>query len=210
MLAEPLDDAVEAEAENEPEPLEAYCVRCREVVMLEDPIPVRTRKGAPATRGECPYCGGVVYRLGKTAAHQELKRRATKIGTKRQHTPYPKTTIYVNHAPADAPIAERVAVDLERMGCAPSLHQRGTPDDAEDDSPPLEACSRMIVLLSPDALNEDSVESAWRQFGEQKKPVVVALIAPATLPDPLRLKPRFDLRSNYKRAFRQILCALHE
>lgn len=204
-MLEKLDDRIDIEEQDEPEPIEAYCVRCREMVTLEDPVPVRTRKGAPATRGDCPYCGGVVYRLGKTAAHQDTirrKREKTPKGERRAMT-LPKTAIYLNYAPADEHIAAQVADDLEKMGCAPLLHQSAGDDD------PHEA-SRMIVLLSPAALDEDTVEEAWKLFRQQNKPVIVATVAPAAMPDLLRRRPRFDLAGDYKTAFRQMLLALHE
>ena len=61
--------------EDDFEPIEGYCVRCRESVEIEDPMPVWTRNGLPATRGECPICGGTVFRMGKLRV--EFVARAT-------------------------------------------------------------------------------------------------------------------------------------
>ena len=54
------------------DPVEGYCLRCRETIEMENPTAVWTRKGMPATRGECPTCGGIVFRMGKSAVHEQL------------------------------------------------------------------------------------------------------------------------------------------
>ena len=56
------DEVTDAE---EPEPIEAYCVRCKHMVEMLDPEPVWTSKGTPGTRGVCPDCGTTVFRMGK-------------------------------------------------------------------------------------------------------------------------------------------------
>ncbi|MBZ0296108.1 MAG: DUF5679 domain-containing protein, partial [Anaerolineae bacterium] len=60
--------------EDEDEPLEGYCMRCKISVEIENPQPVWTRRGMPATRGECPECGGTVFRMGRTEAHKRMNR----------------------------------------------------------------------------------------------------------------------------------------
>jgi len=205
-------DAVDAELHEEPDPIEAYCVRCRDTVMLENPIAVWTRKGVPATRGECPICGNAVFRMGRSAAH-EAKSRPTPVNvgdTKR--TKLPKTTVYLNYAPADEEMAGQVAADLEKMGFATWQHQVA-PEDVDwagGVHPSLKECSQMVLLLSPAALDESTVETAWRFFREKNKPVSVAVVAQADPPDMLRRRPRFDLATDYKGAFRQLLSVLNE
>jgi len=44
--------------------MEAYCVKCRKKVSIQAPKVVKLSNGRPATKGECPKCGTVVYRLG--------------------------------------------------------------------------------------------------------------------------------------------------
>ena len=51
---------------------EAYCVKCKEKRTIEDPKPVYTAKGLPATTGTCPVCGTKLYRMGKSEAHEDL------------------------------------------------------------------------------------------------------------------------------------------
>jgi len=52
--------------------LEAYCVRCRAKRPMQDPEPVFTANGQPATRGTCPECGTTLFRMGATPAHEGL------------------------------------------------------------------------------------------------------------------------------------------
>lgn len=210
-MTDELFDAHDEQAD-EPEPIEAYCVRCRESVWLEDPQPVWTRKGAPATRGECPSCGNSVFRLGSTPAHEAKNRPApVQVGETRRNK-LPKTAVYLNYAPVDESTAVQVAADLEKMGFALWLHhtEREHIDWASGVHPALKECSRMVLLLSPDALTDHTVEAAWKFFREKNKPIVVAVLAPADPPDPLRRRPRFDLAGDYKGSFRQMLSALNE
>ena len=209
------DDTHEYELDDEPEPIEAYCVRDRETVIMEDPTPVWTRKGMPATRGECPICGGVVFRLGKTDAHARLTRPdAVDVSgqdgrTRAKLTP---DTVYVAFAEGDTEIAEQIASDLERSGLPAWLHEL-EPDNvnwAGGVHPSLKGCKRLVLVLSPDGLADTSVEDAWRFFRDKRKPIVIAQIAPAEPPDLIRRSPRFDLSSDYKTAFRQMVQALSE
>jgi len=196
----------------EDEPIEAYCVRCREHVTLEDPVAVWTRKGMPATRGDCPTCGNPVFRLGYSSAHEALNRPAPVNVGETRRSKLAKETVYLNYAPHDEAIAAQIAADLEKMGYACWLHQTESDDVnwAGGVHPSLRECSRMVLLLSPDSLAESTVETAWKFFREKNKPVVLAQVAPADPPDALRRRPRFDIGGDYKAAFRQMLSALNE
>jgi DNA topoisomerase-1 len=52
--------------------LEAYCVRCRDKREIQNPQPVFTAAGRPATRGTCLVCGTTLFRMGATPAHEGL------------------------------------------------------------------------------------------------------------------------------------------
>jgi len=54
------------------EGLTAYCIRCREKREIQNPAPVFTAKGRPATQGTCPVCGTKLFRMGKTPAHEGM------------------------------------------------------------------------------------------------------------------------------------------
>jgi hypothetical protein len=204
------NDSVDDDEIYEAEDIEAYCVRCRETVVIEDPIPVWTRKGVPAVRGECPLCGGPVFRMGKSAAHDALNRPAAVQVATNTRVRMPQETVYINFAPADTDIAERLADDLQKLGVACWLHETEPADVswAGGVHPSLRECLRMVYVLSPDALGVESVETAWRFFKEKNKSVVIAQVGLADPPDPLRRRPRFDFTAEYKAAFRQLLQAL--
>ncbi len=196
---EPLDDS--------PEPVEAYCVHCRESVEMEHPVAVWTRRRLPATRGECPICGGTVFRMGRSAVHEGIAEPEKRVRLK-----LTRETVYVAFTPVDGAAAEALAADLERVGVACWLHE-GEADGtnwAEGVHPALSACSRMIYLLSALTPLDPAVEAAWRYFRSKNKPIVVAQIDSITPPDDLRRRPRFDLTENYKAAFRQLLQALND
>ncbi|MFN8160495.1 MAG: DUF5679 domain-containing protein [Solirubrobacterales bacterium] len=44
---------------------EAYCVKDRKKVEIQNPQPVTMKNGRPAVKGTCPECGGSVFRIGK-------------------------------------------------------------------------------------------------------------------------------------------------
>lgn len=52
--------------------MEAYCLKCKTKREMQDPQPVFTSKGTPATRGLCPECGAKMFRMGRTPAHEGL------------------------------------------------------------------------------------------------------------------------------------------
>src|SRR4051812_22130755 len=76
-MIDPSDDLnEELDDEEELEPAEAYCVKCKQMVEMEDAEPVWTSKGTPGTRGVCPDCGTTVFRMGRTPAHDQMVRPA--------------------------------------------------------------------------------------------------------------------------------------
>lgn len=210
----PADDM----GEWEDDPIEGYCMSCRDTVEIEDAKPVWTSKGQPSTRGTCPMCGGNVYRLGKTDAHNpQNKPEAVQVvdnsGIRKTKAAKMKinAATYVVGAPSDSELIERIAKDLDTFGIS-------TWSDSQDENeevnwaggvhPALMQCRKMVVVISNEALASESVEDAWRYFREQRKAVVVAMAEQIDPPDDLRSRPRFDLHSDYKRGFRQLLAQL--
>lgn len=52
--------------------MEAYCVKCKTKREIQNPQPVFTKTGTPATRGKCPVCGTSLFRMGSTPAHEGM------------------------------------------------------------------------------------------------------------------------------------------
>ncbi len=200
------------------DPLEAYCVKCKATVEMEDPQPVWTRKGAPGTRGFCPVCGTTVFRMGRTAAHQGLKRpRAVRVaeGATARRQGHPSRAVsatYVNYADADAVFAHTLADDLNNMGVHTWLPraENGGIAWAGGIHPALEDCTQMLVILSAAAVDDGRVQKAWAYFRDKRKKIVVAHAAPVAVPDDLRRAPRVDLTGEYRPALRQLVQALAE
>ena len=46
---------------------EAYCVKCRKKVEMQNAEQITMKNGKPATKGICPACGTKVFRIGKAA-----------------------------------------------------------------------------------------------------------------------------------------------
>lgn len=59
----------------------AYCLKCRQKQAIQNPQPVFTARGQPATRGTCPACGSSLVKMGATPAHTSLVKPETP-GTK--------------------------------------------------------------------------------------------------------------------------------
>lgn len=203
-----MDDEMELE---DAEEIEGYCVRCKQSVFIEDPEPVWTRRGMPATRGECPQCGGTVFRMGMTPAHNPAARPdAVNVGGGKR-AKLARETVYINYAPADEASARQIGADLEKMGLACWLHEAEAEDGvhwAGGVHPALTECARMVLVLSAGVLDAPGVAAAVDFFKARRKPIVVAQIAPTDPPDHLRRSPRFDFSADYRGAFRQMLGAL--
>jgi DNA polymerase II large subunit len=43
---------------------EAYCVKDKKMVEMQNPYKITMKNGKPATQGKCPTCGGKVTRIG--------------------------------------------------------------------------------------------------------------------------------------------------
>jgi hypothetical protein len=43
---------------------EAYCVRDKQKVEIQNPEKITMKNGKPATKGTCPICGNSVFRIG--------------------------------------------------------------------------------------------------------------------------------------------------
>lgn len=200
--------------DDEHEPLEAYCMRCRDTVEVVDPRAIWTRKGQPSTQGECPICGGLVFRLGKTHLHANKERPNSIVvaeeSEKRKRPQLTRDTVYVNYSPADEEAAQQIAADLGKAGLAVWLHD-GEVDTSVWSSgvhPALKECSRMVLVLSPNVAQDNRVNEAWQFFKHHRKPIVFAQVAIAEPPDPIRRSPRFDFATDFKLALRQMLNAL--
>ncbi|MBZ0286289.1 MAG: TIR domain-containing protein [Anaerolineae bacterium] len=198
--------------DDEDEIIEGYCVRCKQTIEIEDPKPVWTRRGMPATRGECPDCGGIVFRMGYTVLHNRAsKPDAVQVGS-RSRAKLAQDTAYINFAESDEAAAQQIAADLEKTGIACWLHESS--EDATQWAggvhPALSECARMVLVLSPAALTAESVQAAWGFFKDKRKPVLIAQVEDAAPPDAIRRSPRFDFSGDYKPAFRQMVQALSD
>jgi RNase P subunit RPR2 len=45
--------------------MQAYCMKCRKKVEVNNPQAVTLKNGRPAIQGTCPSCGTKVFRIGK-------------------------------------------------------------------------------------------------------------------------------------------------
>lgn len=192
-------------------PVEAYCVRCKTTVEMEQAEAVWTRRGLPATRGECPFCGSTVFRMGRTAAHAGQARPAAVQVAAPSRARLPRSAVYINFASADGALARRISSDLEKAGIAVWLH---TADQTEVSwaggmHPSLTACCCMVLVLSPAAAADQGVQDALESFRSQRKPVLIAQAAPAEPPEAARRSARFDFAADYRAAFRQLVQALN-
>ncbi|MBX3085392.1 MAG: toll/interleukin-1 receptor domain-containing protein [Anaerolineae bacterium] len=217
---EPEASTPSADAAEYAEPVEAYCVRCRQMVDMLDGEPVWTSKGTPGTRGTCPNCGTTVFRLGKMPAHDHINRpTAVRVGSSvkvaldgKRKRMLPAT--YINYDPADAEFAEKLAEDLENAGVHTWIDISETAGEevnwAGGVHPALKDSARMVVILSPQSIAAEKLTAEWTFFRTQKKPIAVVLLGGVTVPDQLRRSPRFDFSTQYKTNFRQLIAALSD
>jgi hypothetical protein len=199
--------------QDESQIIEAYCVRCKQPVQMQDPEAVWTSRGTPGTRGECPECGGTVFRMGATHLHDGLERPEAVVVHKKAKRQKPKitpNTVYINYGAADEEMAQQIAADLNKLGLTTWLHD-AVPDGvnwAGGVHPALKDCSRMVLVLSDGGAKDETTTSAWAFFKQKRKPVVIAQIGDVDPPDDLRRSPRFDVQADYKTALRALVQAL--
>lgn len=205
-----MNDAAQYADEDDEIILEAYCMRCRQTIEVENPQAVWTRRGMPATRGECPDCGGTVFRMGWTALHDKNKRPDAVQVAGGRRAKLSRDTAYIAFADSDEDIAQAIAADLEKSGIASWLHDESdrSVQWAGGVHPALTECGSLVVLLSPATLDSQAVQAAWQFFKDKRKPVLIAQVDAADPPDAIRRSPRFDFSADYKAALRQLVQAL--
>jgi hypothetical protein len=192
--------------------IEGYCVRCKMTVEMIDPSPVWTRKGMPAVRGECPECGGTVFRMGAIAAHDKSIRPMpidVAGGGKRNLPKIAPNTVYVVYAEADEMVARQIAEDLTKSGITAWLHEHEDRPVAWAGGvhPALKECDKLLVVLSARILGDERLASTWAFFKDKRKPIIIAQLEDVSPPDSIRRSPRYDF-SDYRRAFRETVQAL--
>ena len=92
----------------------AYCVKCHEKRTIQNPTPVYTATGTPATRGQCPVCGTTLFRMGQTEAHAGVPKpesaprqrpaseKRTPPGASRRSSPGSAGKLVIVESPAKA------------------------------------------------------------------------------------------------------------
>lgn len=199
--------------DDEDDIIEAYCMTCREKTEMENPQAIWTRRGTPGTRGVCSICGTTVFLMGRTDAHDRMKRpdpvqvsdspgRGSRLAV---------DVTYINYSVADEEFAEILADDLSRIGIKTWLAGSDVDDVqwATGVHPALVECASMVIVLTPLAIKATNVIEALQFFVDHRKPVFVAQLQETDLPDELRRKPRFDFSGDdYKRTFRELVSAL--
>lgn len=193
------------------DPIEGYCMSCRDTVEIEDAQAVWTRKGQAATKGVCSVCTGTVFRMGSTYLHDAARRPDPVVvgdegKDKRIRPKLTRDTVYVSFSPPDAATAQQLAADLEKSGFATWLHAAADRVNWSGGvHPALQECGNLVVVLSQAAIDDESVAASWSFFRDKRKPIVIAQVASVTPPDPLRRSPRYDVATDYKAALRQIV-----
>ena len=59
---------------SEDAPLMGYCFKCKDKREMLEPKAEWSASGAPGTRATCPVCGGTIYKMGRTPAHENLPK----------------------------------------------------------------------------------------------------------------------------------------
>nr|HID13358.1 type I DNA topoisomerase [Anaerolineae bacterium] len=69
---------------------------------MQDPRPVFTGNGTPATQGSCPVCGTKMFRMGRTPAHEGLDPEANTVVSKAKAELANKPKMVIVESPAKA------------------------------------------------------------------------------------------------------------
>ena len=82
--------------------MQAYCVKCKTKREVQNPEPVFTSNGTPATRGVCQVCGTKMFRMGRTPAHEGLDPDEHTVVSKTKAKPAKKPKMVIVESPAKA------------------------------------------------------------------------------------------------------------
>ncbi len=120
--------------------MQAYCVKCKEKREIQDPRPVFTISGMPATRGICPVCGAKMFRMGHTPAHDGLDPQDQAIVAEARAKVADKPKMVIVESPAKARTVGRFLGQEYRVSASVG-HVRDLPSnrmgvDIEDDFRP--------------------------------------------------------------------------
>ena len=154
-----LDDDFHHDDDDFDEEIEAYCVSCKEKVIMEDPTPVWTKRGSPGTSGYCEICGNAIFRMGRTPAHRKLKKpkisglKDADGATRKSWGSDSEYSTFIAYTRSDADFANKLAEDLSRIG-VPAWVDPEANGNAEEVQwaigvhPALQDCNNMVVVLS--------------------------------------------------------------
>jgi DNA topoisomerase-1 len=82
--------------------MQAYCLKCKAKREMQDPRPVFTANGSPATRGICPVCGTKMFKMGRTPAHEGLDPDEHTVMSKARAELAKKPKMVIVESPAKA------------------------------------------------------------------------------------------------------------
>jgi biotin carboxyl carrier protein len=118
------------------------------------------------------------------------------------------STVFVSYSREDGEFVDRLAADLMDKGASIWLDQLDIEggqlwDKAVQDA--LGNCQRVLVILSPAAVESKSVMDELSFALEENKTVIPILYRDCTLPFRVRRLQRIDFRENYERALAALL-----
>ncbi len=91
--------------------MKAYCVKCKAKREMQNPEPVYTIKGTPATKGTCPECGTKLFRMGGTPAHEGLEPEEHTVMSKARVRREKQPGMVIVESPAKARTVDRFLGD---------------------------------------------------------------------------------------------------
>jgi hypothetical protein len=191
------------------EPIEAYCVSCKEKRMMQNPEAVWTSQGRPGTQGVCPVCGSNMFRMGRTALHHNLKapQPVEVVPAKSKKI----SAAYIVADVTQASFADKLGQELKQIGIPVWIDNGEKADDtkwAGGIHPAMEQCTHLVVVLSPFATQTISIQDVIKYYLEQRKPIIIAVAEAVEPPESVRSRPRFDFTGDYKTAFRELVAAI--
>jgi len=120
--------------------MQAYCLKCKTKREVQDPKPVFTSNGTPATKGICPVCGAKMFKMGRTPAHEGLEPDEHTVVSKKRKELANKPKMVIVESPAKARTVGRFLGKKYRVRASVG-HVRDLPSnrmgvDIEDDFDP--------------------------------------------------------------------------
>jgi hypothetical protein len=121
--------------------------------------------------------------------------------------------IFISYAEPDSAFVERLKSDVGQQGFGSTVERQALPVGQRWRralQAALDGCQVVLVVLSPEALASEEVQSEYSYAIEEGKVVIPLVYQPCKVPLPLRSLQRIDFHESYEQGLTALVQALQQ